>query len=156
MVFLMALGALAFGVLSYAAWLILRSGRRGSRDSSASGRSSSIQLRNAPQLVHCRTRPLKRISLHEFAGVLSESGDLIVIDLRPCSERAPFPIPHAHVLSISPGELTEMLEWLPPNRSVAFYGASDITMHMIETDPFISGSAPLYLLQGNRADSEVA
>jgi hypothetical protein len=156
MVFLMALSALAFGVLLYAAWLILRCSRRGSRDSRASGRSSSIQRRTNPQLAHSRTRPLKRISLNEFSTVLEESSDLIVIDLRPCGERSPFPIPHAHVLSISPCELTEILEWLPPNRSAAFYGASGITMHMIETDPYISGSAPLYLLQGNRAGSEVA
>lgn len=155
MVFLMALVALVFGVLLYAAWLILRSGRRHSGNSRASSRPSSIQVRSDPQLAHCRTRLLKRISLSEFANVLRESGDLVVIDLRPCGERTPFPVPHDHVLSISPCELTEMLEWWPLNRSVAVYGASGITMHMLETNPYIGGSAPLYLLQGNRAESEV-
>jgi hypothetical protein len=154
MVFLMALGALAFGVLLCAAWLIVRCGRRGSRDSRTFSHPTSIKLRGDPS-ARCRTRLLRRISLNEFSKVVRESGDLIVIDLRPCGEQSPFPIPNVHVLSINPCELTEVMEWLPPDRSAAFYGASDITLHMIETDRYISGWAPLYLLQADYAGSEV-
>jgi hypothetical protein len=89
--------------------------------------------------------------MDEFTSVLAGADELIVIDLRADSQLAPFPLPAADVLCIGPGELAEMLEWLPGDRSAAFYGVSDLSFSMIQASPCMCGSAPLYVLNSDRA-----
>lgn len=68
----------------------------------------------------------------------------------------PFLVPTALVLSITPHDLIRVLEWLPGNRSAGFYGASDFCISMIEENPCMEGSAPLYILEGNFDHLEAA
>jgi hypothetical protein len=48
------------------------------------------------------------------------------------------------------------LEWLPADRTVAFCGASNLCIFMIETSQCMEGSAPLYVLEGDLDLAEVA
>jgi hypothetical protein len=45
--------------------------------------------------------------------------------------------------------MDRVLEWLPGHWSVVFYGASNLSIFMIETSRFMDGSAPLYVLEGD-------
>jgi hypothetical protein len=89
-------------------------------------------------------------------AVLTKCSDLIVVDLRAEAKSAPFPVPDALVIPVSPNDLIEMLECLPPDKSVAFCGASNLSIFMITTSPCMEGSAPLYLLEGDLGLAEVA
>ncbi|MGA2084105.1 MAG: hypothetical protein ABSG60_01135 [Terracidiphilus sp.] len=88
--------------------------------------------------------------------VLKKCSDLIVVDLRPDAHQVPFPVPTAFVLPVSPNELDTVLELLPADKSVAFCGASNLCIFLIETSPCMEGSAPLYLLEGDLNFAEVA
>jgi hypothetical protein len=99
---------------------------------------------------------MKRISMGEFREVLTKCVDLIVIDLRTDASWDPFPIPTAFVLPVTPNELISVLDWLPPDRSVAFYGSSDSCISVIEKSSIMRGSAPLYVLGDDFDDAEIA
>jgi hypothetical protein len=99
---------------------------------------------------------MKYISINEFMTILTERSDLIVVDLRTDTSSAPFPIPTVFVLPVPPNELGTVLEMLPADRSVVFYGASNLNIFMIITSPCMEGSAPLYILEGDFRLAEVA
>jgi hypothetical protein len=99
---------------------------------------------------------VKWITFNEFMMILTECSDLIVVDLRPEASRVPFPVSTGSVLPVSPNELDTVLEMLPADRSVAFYGATNLCIFLIETSPCMEGSAPLYLLEGDLRLAEVA
>jgi hypothetical protein len=96
------------------------------------------------------------ISIGEFLSVLEKCGDLTVIDLRANAQWDPFPIPTAFALPVTPNELDNVLDSLPADRSVVFYGASNLSIFMIETSHCMEGSAPLYVLEGDLSFAEVA
>ncbi|HTW50025.1 MAG TPA: hypothetical protein VMD92_18855 [Acidobacteriaceae bacterium] len=101
-------------------------------------------------------RRLQWVSLRDCASILAEAGDLIVIDLRPESRRTAFPIAGPSIMSVHPGELSEVLEWLPPERGAIFYGASALCISLIQTSPCMCGSAPVYLVTDDPAGMEAA
>jgi len=103
-----------------------------------------------------QTRLMRWISIGEFMKVLTSHRDLIVIDLRAEACRNPFPVPDVFVLPVAPSELGWILECLPDDRSVAFCGASNLSIFMIETSPCMAGSAPFYILEGAFDLEEVA
>jgi hypothetical protein len=103
-----------------------------------------------------QTRTMKWISLGEFTKVLNERSDLIVIDLRADSPWVPFPASSALVLPVRPDELAQVLDMLPPDRSAAFCGASNLSIFLIETSTCMEGSAPLYVLEDDPGFAEVA
>lgn len=156
MYFLWALLVLVLAVVLYTAWQILRFVRHAPRDKVAFVRQSSGPHRSSPRATRKQARNLKWVSMDEFTSVLAGADELIVIDLRPDSQLAPFPLRAADVLCIGPGELAEMLEWLPGDRSAAFYGVSDLSFSMIQASPCMCGSAPLYVLNSDRARAKVA
>jgi hypothetical protein len=156
MYFLWALLGLVLAVVLYTAWQIIRFLRHAPRNKVALVRQSSSPHRSSPRATRKQARNLKWVSMDEFSSVLDGADELIVIDLRPDSRRAPFPLPAAHVLCIGLGELAELLEWLPGDKSAAFYGASDLSVSMIQTSPCMCGSAPLYVLNIDCARAEVA
>jgi len=116
----------------------------------------STFLARVPDSARLQTRTIKWISIGEFISLFEERSDLVVFDLRATAQWAPFPIPNAFVLSVNPKELATLLEWLPPDRSVVFYGASSLSIFMIETSGCMAGSAPLYVLEGNLNLAEAA
>jgi hypothetical protein len=81
--------------------------------------------------------------------ILANTQDLIVIDLRPEARSRPFPISEVTVLPVALNELSETLECLPSDSSVVFYGATNVSIFLISTSSCMSGSAPLYLLEGD-------
>ena len=93
-----------------------------------------------------QTRLMKWISIGEFKEVLTKCGDLILIDLRTDASGDPFPISTVFVLTVTPNELKSVLDWLPTDRSIVFYGASDRCISMIEKSSCMKGSAPFYVL----------
>lgn len=152
--FLWALIALALGILMYPAWQILRSFGRFSRDPMAAlSFSDSRRVRGAGGK---RTRNLQWVSIDEFREILERAGDLVVIDLRPQDERRPLPVSGSQMLRIGAEELGEVLQWLPPDRSAAFCGASGLAVFMIRTSACMQGSAPLYVVKSESARTEVA
>jgi hypothetical protein len=93
-------------------------------------------------------REVRWIFTKEFEALLRESEDVIVIviDLRPQTRKERVPFTVGHVLSISPGELLDILRWLPTTSSVVLYGTPDLCASLLWTARNISGSAPLYVL----------
>jgi len=71
---------------------------------------------------------------------------VIFIDLRPESESKSTPFPQSHALSIAPGQLVDVLRWLPPSSSVVLYGASSLCASMIWAVRDLTGPAPIYVL----------
>lgn len=115
----------------------------------------------APQLVsvpesRIPTRPMKWISIGELMALRAECSDLVVIDLRADAKRVPFPVPNVSVIPVAQNELTEVLERLPADQSVAFCGASDLSIFLIATSHCLEGSAPFYVLEGDLSLAEVA
>jgi hypothetical protein len=154
--FLWALLLSVVAIVLCTAWQILRFVRHASRNKIAFVRPLSGSHLGPTRANRKQTRKLKWVSMDEFTRVLAGADDLIVIDLRPDSQRSPFPLPAAQVLCVGPSELSEMLEWLPGDRSAVIYGASDLSVSMIQASPCMCGSAPLYVLNGDRATAEVA
>ena len=99
---------------------------------------------------------MKWISINEFMAILNERSDLFVVDLRANGPSIPFPVPTAFVLPVSPKELDSVLEMLPTDRSVVFWGASNLNIFMITTSPCMEGVAPFYVLEGDLRFAEVA
>lgn len=150
--FLLALVALLLGFLLLRAWQVMRSGPR-----SRPGKLSAIPGNTRASVpAESTRRDLRWISPGEFSGLLLRHRDLIVLDLRPNHERTPLPVPPTSVRCVRTSELEEVLAELPPDRSVAFCGASAVCVFMIETSRGMKGSAPFYLLRSDRAHGEVA
>ena len=152
--FLWALIALALGFLMYPAWQILRSFGRLSR-------APMIPVSQTDdRYVHgaggTQTRTLRWVSMDEFREILDLAADLVVIDLRPQDERGSLPVSGTQILCVGPEELAEVLQWLPPDRSAAFCGASGLAVFMIRTSCCMHGSAPLYVVKPQSARREVA
>jgi hypothetical protein len=148
--------AMVLAAPMYAIWLIKRYGRRELCDSLPSVSQHPADLGIVFESTARQTRLMKWISVSEFMKVLTNCSDLIVIDLRTDAQWVQFPFPAAFVLPVTPKELDKVLECLPADRSVAFYGASNLSIFMIETSPCMEGSAPLYLLEGDLRLAEVA
>lgn len=144
MYFLWFLPLILLAASMYFLWRIGRTAKREFRD--------KIQpVRQPPTLgfdsTHAtQTRLMKWISIREFKEVLTKCGDLILIDLRTDASGDPFPISTVFVLPVAPNELIRVLDWLPTDRTVVFYGASDCCISTIEKGSFMRGSAPLYVL----------
>jgi hypothetical protein len=90
---------------------------------------------------------LKWISAREFVALLTKFSDLLVIDLREEAQRTPFPSSIAlFVIPVKLHEFVEVLEQVPMDRVVVFYGVSELSLSMIEASSRMGGSAPLYVL----------
>jgi hypothetical protein len=147
---------MALAVPTYAVWQARRSARRDLLGNLVSDPQPPVEVTTASESAGRQTRVMQWISIGEFPSVLTKYSDLIVIDLRSNAEWDPFPIPTAFALPVSPNELDTVLEWLPPDRSLVFYGASNLSIFMIETSNCMQGSAPLYVLEGDLRLAEVA
>ena len=95
-----------------------------------------------------RHREVLRISTKDLRHLAYKSDDLILIDLRPPSAAMPIPLPTAHILSVSPDELRDLLRWLPPATSAAVCGGETDVVYAsaIQACHGISGTAPIYIL----------
>jgi hypothetical protein len=151
MVFLWTLILAALAIVLYTA---IKFQRYVSSRASGKLQPSNSRLRSAA--TGQPRRCLQWISLRDCASILAEAGDLIVVDLRPDSRRKGFPIAGPSIMSVHPGELSEVLEWLPPERGAIFYGASALCISLIQTSPCMRGSAPVYLLADDPAGMEAA
>jgi len=131
-------------------------GRRKSLENTPCVPELSVDVTTVPESTGSQTRVMQWISIGEFLSILTKCSDLIVIDLRSNAQSVPFSIPTAVVLPVSPNEMDKALESLPGDRSVVFYGASNLSIFMIETSGCMEGSAPLYVLEGDPGLEEVA
>lgn len=151
------LSATVLAGLLYPAWRISQSGRRALRDSIPSASQPSVPLQSVPDPAETQTHTLKWISVSEFMALLAKFNDLIVIDLREDAQWTPFSASIAvFVLPVKLYELVEVLERVPSDRVVVFYGVSDLSMLMIKTSSRMKGSAPLYVLDGDLDELEAA
>lgn len=153
---LWSLPAMALAAPMYALRRIRQSGWREFHDDVRSVLQPPVDVITVPQSAGTQTRAVQWISIGEFLSVLTKRSDLIVIDLRANAQWDPFPIPTAFALPVTANELDTVLEWLPADRSVVFYGASNLSIFMIETSHCMQGSAPLYVLEGDLRLPEVA
>lgn len=137
--------ALSLAVVVYAAWEILRFFGRTAR------------AHRMPSVAAAHQRTIRWISTEELAAVLAHSDEIVVVDLQSdLRPGRPLPVPVAHVLPVRPGELTEILEWLPANRSAVFCGVSGLSTLLIQTSSCMNGNAPLYFLSEDRSPAEAA
>lgn len=153
--YLLAVLVLAVGFLLYCAWELTcaRRGRSGfARRSGANSAACGDGLANrfGPR------RALERISAGEFRELLARTTDLVLIDLRPAHQNAPLPVRVPQVVRVRTSQLEDVLRNLPEDRSAVFYGASDLSVFMITTSLYMSGSAPLYVLRSLSTHEEAA
>jgi hypothetical protein len=153
---LWSLPAMALAVPMYAVWRIKQSDKRKLNDNIPSVLEPPVDFTNVPESAGRQTRVMQWISIGEFLSVLEKCSDLTVIDLRANAQWNPFPIPAAFALPVTPNELDTVLERLPADKSVVFYGASNLSIFMIETSHCMEGSAPLYVPEGDLSFAEVA
>ncbi len=157
---LWSLSAITLAGVTFPIWQISRIGRHGyfdgaQADPQPSASTPTVPLQ-APQpsgdsgAAQRPTRMTKWLSLNEFMTLFGEeSNHPVVIDLRPESQWTPFPVPGVFVLRLTPHDLVDVLAWLPEDRSVVFYGASNFCIFLIEISGCMEGSAPLYFLEGD-------
>ena len=128
-------------------------------------RSSYVTPRPSPTIFHSTPdsipssqsrREIKWISTKEFEVLLRSSDEIIFIDLRPQARKEPIPFSLTHILYIDPGQLLEILKWLPAESSAVLYGTSDLCASVLWTTRDISGFAPFYVLTEAPMRSEVA
>jgi hypothetical protein len=150
------LPAMVLAGLTYYVWRLRRSGRLEHRDTEPSVPELPTNLVTVPEPEEEQGRLMRWISIGEFMAVVKECSDLIVIDLRAQAKSTPFPVPVSLVLPVSPNNLIEVLESLPPGKSVAFCGASNLCIFLISTSRSMEGSAPFYVLEGDLGLAEVA
>jgi hypothetical protein len=147
---------MALAVPMYAVWRARRSQTRELPDNIPTVLYPPVKAATLPEPAGRQTRVIQWISTGEFLSVLAKRSDLVVFDLRENAQWDPFPIPTAFALPVNPNELDTLLNWLPPDRSVVFYGASNLSIFMIVTSHCMEGSAPLYVLEGVPSLAEVA
>ncbi len=150
------LPAMALAVLTYYVWRTRRSGRLEHSDTVPFVPDPPTDIANVPKPKEKQGRPMRWISIGEFMAVLNKCGDIIVIDLRAEAKSTPIPVPASLVLPVALNDLINVLECLPPDKSVAFCGASSLCIFLITTSPCMEGSAPLYILEGELGLAEVA
>jgi hypothetical protein len=154
---LLFLSAMVLTGLLYPTWRIARTGRHPFLNCALSAAQSGTLLQFASSSAGAQKRAVQWMSFGEFLTLLTKCSDLIVIDLREDAQWVPFPGPAAvFVLPVAPHELTDVLERLPADRVVVFYGVSDLNILTIETSSRIKGSAALYALDGDPDDLEAA
>jgi len=153
---LWSLPAMALAVPMDAARRMRHPGRRKPLENLLSVPEPFVDITTVRESARRQTRVMQWISIGEFLSILTECSDLVVIDLRANAQSAPLSVPTAFVLPVSPNEMDSALEGLPGDRSVVFYGASNLSIFMIETSRFMDGSAPLYVLEGDPGLEEVA
>ena len=147
------LSAAALAGLMYPVWQIVQTGRHAFRNSIPSDSQPAAPPSSAPKPRGAEKRVLKWISIVEFMTVLAKCKDLILVDLREDAQWVPFPVQAAvFVLPVPLHELTEVLEWLPADRVVVFYGVSDLSILMIEASSRMKGLAQLYVLDIQKCD----
>jgi hypothetical protein len=103
-----------------------------------------------------RGREIRWISMEECEDIIRISSDVVFIDLGPPGEGKQLPIPAAHVLSISPSHVLEVVQWLPSEATVLLYGASDLCASMIWAARSLAGVAPVYVVKAAPVHSKVA
>jgi hypothetical protein len=150
------LPAVRLAVPLFAVWRIRRSQTRELCSRAKSAIQPSSPEEAVPKCVGAQARQLKWVSVNELMTVLTKRSDFMVVDLRADALSVPFPVPTALVLPVSPDELDTKLELLPADRTIAFCGASNLSIFMIITRPCMEGSAPLYVLEGDRHLAEAA
>jgi hypothetical protein len=146
---LWSLPAIALAVPMYAVWRMRQPERRKPLENILSVPQPSVDDTTVPESAGRQTRVMQWISIGEFLSILTKGGNLVVLDLRANAQYAPLSVPTAFVLPVSLNEMDRVLEWLPGHWSVVFYGASNLSIFMIETSRFMDGSAPLYVLEGD-------
>ena len=153
---LWSLPAMALAVPIYAAWRMRQPGKCKPLESTQSVPDPFVDVPTVPEPAGRQTRVMQWISIGELLPILTKGSNLVVLDLRANAQCAPLSVPAAFVLPVSPNEMDRVLEWLPGHWSVVFYGASNLSIFMIETSRFMEGSAPLYVLEGDSGLEEVA
>ena len=142
--------------LVFLAWLIARFGAHAFRNRMPSPESAKLP-QSVVQQIETPGVSLAWISLREFKALFARFSDLIVINLREDAGQTPFPIPEVEfVVPIQVHELVELLELVPANRVVVFYGISDFSKLLIETSSFMQRPAPSFALDTRFACLEVA
>jgi hypothetical protein len=114
-------------------------------------------LRSSTNRYSKSRRPIIGISFEELENLLQQDPDnLLILDLRMSNQVPSLPVAEALVLTVTPSELTEILIWIPPNRSIVFCGPQSRWQSKIMSSPSIEGTAPFYFLDDNFRYSEVA
>ncbi|MFZ0744062.1 MAG: hypothetical protein WAM85_06635 [Terracidiphilus sp.] len=150
------LPALMLAVLTYYVFRTRRSEKREKSYTLPTLPELPPEVLNLPEPEENQGRLMRWISVGEFMAVLKKCSDLIVIDLRAEAKTKPFPVRDALVLPVAPNDLIEVRECLPPGKSVAFCGASNLCIFLIATSPCMRASAPFYVLEGDLGLAEVA
>jgi hypothetical protein len=90
-------------------------------------------------------RKVKSISEKECERLLRESSDVIFVDLRS-EGRTPIPFAVPEVLVLSPGQVFDMLRWLPSSTSIVLYATSNLCASVAWSARNIHGLAHIYVL----------
>lgn len=149
--------ALLLAALLFSLLRRMRGGKRSSRKQTPTTLPTQALSSSATENPLAQGGPLPRIAWDAFLQLCANSGDLIVIDLREEAQSAPLPVVDSvYVLPIRLHELVEILELVPVDKAVVFYGVSDLGMLLIETSSFMQRQAPTFVLDLDAIYLEVA
>jgi hypothetical protein len=154
--FIWPLVAMPVASLLYTAYVIARDSRHKLPDCVVPLSTLGPGAAKKTSYVPSHRREIRWVSMNECEDLIHTSTDIIFIDLGSPDEEKHFPIEAEHVLSISPSNILDVLQWLPPETTVVLYGASDLCTSMIWTVRNLAGVAPVYVLKAPAIHSEVA
>jgi hypothetical protein len=91
--------------------------------------------------------------MRECESLVRGNDDVIFVAIRPYSEGKTLSFAAMSVLSIPPGQLVDVLPWLPSQSSVVLLGEVDLCTSIVESLDEVAGSSPIYALETARIRS---
>lgn len=127
-------------------WRIFRPTVKGKISSVRIEPSLGFECRQTASRRNSKGGALTTISAEELRLLADRNGNYILVEVA-CEGQSTF-AGHAgiFVLSITPGELPGVLEWLPADRAVVFRGVSDAARGMIEQSVCMASPKPRCVL----------
>ena len=143
---LWSLFAAAVAIFAVCFWWITRSGDRKERPFTPINAKQHFEYRTGAVWGHLPIRDLKPISFEQLRLLSACNREWILVNVQSGPLLAPNEVAGIFVLSVSPGELPEVLRWLPDDRAVAFHGVAESSFALIESSCCMNSPKPRCIL----------
>ena len=124
------------------------------KKSSLTAQSSASSADEVSLPLRTPRRAMKGIVMQDAVALVSTLRDIVVLDMKSNERQTPLPFLAQPLLTEYRGHLCVVLSALPPDTCVILCGAPDSWLSEIGAAPFLSGSAPVYILMDDRADGK--
>jgi hypothetical protein len=107
----------------------------------------AIPLRSSREVIPATSkRHAKWISMAECERLLHSNRNVFFVVIRSYGVSGPLPFWGIHAVSISPGEIVDVLQWIPTHDIVVFCGETDVCSSLFERREDGVGTASIYIL----------